>query len=298
MLACPRCRVPLGDCACVWPGGAVRDLYFAGEEAESITAREQITGEVGQFYEEHPFPDYRPADDLGALVRAGRANPFLRALDDEIPPGANVLEAGCGTGQLSNFLGAGGRVVIGLDLSRASLQRAEAFRARAEIDTVKFIRGDLFHPPILPESVDVLISNGVLHHTADPHGALALLSNLVRPGGYLLIGLYNRYARLLLPLLRREHAAAVGARAEAWFHDQHAHPRESRHTIDEVLGWADALDLEFVRCVPSLGAEPTSAQICTPEDRGVWLQRWLVQLSWLGRARDGGLWVTVLRRPG
>ena len=110
MLSCPRCLVPLGRCACAWPErDGVTDLYL---EAADAGERPEITAKVRLFYEEHPFPDYRDADDLGALVRAGRANGFLRALDQGVPPGARVVEVGCGTGQLTNFLAAGGREVL------------------------------------------------------------------------------------------------------------------------------------------------------------------------------------------
>ena len=43
-------------------------------------------------------------------------------LDEAIPPAATVLELGCGTGQLSLFLAAVDRVVVGADLARASLE--------------------------------------------------------------------------------------------------------------------------------------------------------------------------------
>ncbi len=296
MLACPRCRVALGACACAWPEvDGLYDLYLAADEAGERT---EITAAVRDFYEERPFPNYRDEDDLGALVRAGRENPFLRALDQGVPTSARVVEVGCGTGQLSNFLAASGRVVLGLDLSLASLRLADAFRRRAGLTTARFARANLFSPPVLPGSADLVIAQGVLHHTGAPRRALGVLKQLLRPGGFLLFGLYNRYGRALLPLLRRRHAAqATDARGEAWLHDQHYHPHESRHSADEVLGWLDEEALRFVSSVPPLTLGAASEALFSPQPRGSGLERWLAQLSWMGRAADGGLWITVAQRP-
>lgn len=296
MLACPRCLVPLGACACAWPEqDGVPDLYLAADQAGE---RAEITAAVRDFYEEHPFPNYRDTDDLGALMRAGRANPFLRALDLEVPSGAEVVEVGCGTGQLCNFLAASGRRVLGLDLSLASLRLAEGFRVRVGLSGARFARANLFRPPVLPGSADLVIAQGVLHHTGAPRAALRVLRGLLRPGGALIFGLYNRYGRALLPLLRRQHAAAAHtARGDAWLHDQHHHPHESRHTASEVLRWLDEEDLRFVSSVPPITLSAVSGDLFTPQPRGGALERWLAQLGWMGRAADGGLWITIARRP-
>ena len=295
MLACPRCLVPLGACACVWPEqDGLLDLYTQADQAGE---RPEITAVVRDFYEEHPFPNYRDTDELGALVRAGRGNAFLRALDQGLPAGASVVEVGCGTGQLSNFLAAGGRRVLGLDLSLASLRLAEGFRRRAGLHSARFARANLFCPPVLPGSVDVVIAQGVLHHTGAPRRALGVLKRLLRPGGYLVFGLYNRYGRALLPLLRRRHALAAGEpRGDAWLHDQHHHPEESRHTADEVLGWLDGEALRYVSSVPPITLSAPPDDLFAPQPRGGALERLLAQLGWLGRAADGGLWITVARR--
>ena len=54
-----------------------------------------------------------------------------------------------------------------------------------------------------PESFDLVISNGVLHHTAEPFRAFQTISGLVKPGGYILVGLYHRWGRLVTDFRRR-----------------------------------------------------------------------------------------------
>lgn len=304
MLACPRCLAPLGppegeslscSCGATWPVvEGIPDLYVADPQAGEDP---DLTVTVRSFYEEHPFPHYLPDDDRGSLVRNGRSKPFTRGLDDELPPNARVVELGCGTGQMSLFLGVAGREVVGLDLSGASLRVAEDMRKRCGLDNVRFARGNLFHPPFRPGTVDVVVSNGVFHHTADAREAYAVAAGLLRPGGYLVVGLYNRWGRLLLPLLKGKHKALAGDRGDAWYHDQHEHPHETRHTVDEVLGWVRDCGLEFVSAQPNIAFAPGPAALFAPRAPGSRLEHWLVQLSWLGRAEDGGLWVTVARRP-
>lgn len=322
MLCCPRCTRALPQatdengarrnspgltrascatdgCGSEWDvSHGIPDLYVPAPEAgEDVAATERVR----LFYEERPFPDYRDTDDLGALVRRGRANAFTRALDDEIPPRASVVEVGCGTGQMALFLAVAGRRVLGLDLTWASLGLAEAFRRKAGIGSATLARANVFRLPLATGSVDVVISNGVIHHTANPRAAFAELARVVRPGGYVIVGLYNRFGRALLPLLGPTHArsAATGdARAKAWYNDQHHHPLESRHTADEVLGWLDEEHMDFVSAQPPLvlGAEP--GPLFTPASRATHIGRVLTQLTWLSRAADGGLWVTVARKQG
>lgn len=295
MLACPTCHKTFADgrCECRrdWTEtGGVPDLYVPAPEAGEDV---RLTERVRAFYEERPFPDYRPDDDQGSLLRHGRADAFTRALDEEIPPRAKVLEIGCGTGKLSNFLGVAGREVVGLDLSMASLLRAEAFRRRAGLGTVTFVRGNLFRPPIAPGSADVVIAMDVLHHTGDCRAAFRAVGRCVAPGGYLVVGLYNRYGRALSPLARGEQGRAETERENAWHHDPDQHPRESRHTADEVLDWLAEDGFAFVNSSPSLTPGGETGKLFQRHSPGTWLGRTLAQLSWMSRARDGGQWVTV-----
>jgi SAM-dependent methyltransferase len=147
---------------------------------------------VNAFYELRPFPGYGPADDATTLLDRCRASPFLVALDRATTPDARVLEEGCGTGQLSNFLALAGprRRVTGLDYTRASLDAAEAFRRRAGTRNLLLLRADLFAMPVPERAFEVVISRGVVHHTPDPDGAIRAVCARVAPGGHLVLGFY------------------------------------------------------------------------------------------------------------
>src|SRR5207244_11405276 len=142
----------------------------------------------------------------------------------------------CGTGQMSLFLAGADRLVIGADLTRASLELAEAARRRYQIDGVLFVETDLRRPGLRARAFDVVICNGVLHHTPDPRASFAALSRLVRPGGIVVVGVYNAVARMPMRARRlvarlsgyrwipgdpvlRERQSEPGRR-EAWVRDQ------------------------------------------------------------------------------
>lgn len=61
---------------------------------------------------------------------------------------------------------------------------------------VCFVQMNLFHPAIILESMDIVIANGVLHHMHDTKAAFKSISRLVKPSGYIIVGLYNRLGRL------------------------------------------------------------------------------------------------------
>ncbi len=137
---------------------------------------------------------------------------FSRLLSEQLPKNAKVLEIGCGTGQLSNYLAATtSSKVYATDMTRASLRMGNDFARRNDIQNVCFLRMNLFKPAFLPASMDVLISNGVLHNTYDTRKAFLTVAPLVKPGGYILIGLYNHIGRLRTDL-RRFWIKLLGAR--------------------------------------------------------------------------------------
>src|SRR5205823_10842159 len=62
-------------------------------------------------------------DDADNVIIATE-EPSVRALLDQLPAGATVLDAACGTGRHAAYLASGGRQVIGVDQSQAMLDVA------------------------------------------------------------------------------------------------------------------------------------------------------------------------------
>ena len=295
---CTNCGVPYEA-----PSG-IPNLRIASDARVDIVRR---------FYEHAPFPGYPENDSLSSLRARAERNKFARLLDQAIPGNARILEIGCGTGQMSLYLARADRLVIGADLTRTSLELAVAAAHRFKLDRVLFVETDLHRPGLRAGSFDVVYSSGVLHHTPNPRAAFASIAQLARPGGMIVLGVYNAIARI--PLRLRRLVARVSryqlipfdpvlrdrnnepARHEAWLRDQYQHPEEHRHTLGEVQKWFVENDVEFVRAYPSaLIGEDTANLFAFAGDN--WrLEGWLAQLGWIHKlGHEGGLFVTVGQR--
>jgi SAM-dependent methyltransferase len=265
LLVCPACAGALtSDWLCRGCGAR----YLAPDGIPNLRLETDARTDImRRFYEQAPFPGYPPRDSLAWLrARAGRSE-FARLLDRAIPGDARILEMGCGTGQMSLYLARADRVVIGADLTRGSLLLGAAAARRFGLDGVRFIETDLRRPGLRAGAFDVVYSSGVLHHTPDPRASFARIAQLARPGGMIVLGVYNAFARI--PLRLRRLAARLSgyraipfdpvlrdranepARREAWLRDQYRNPEEHRHTLAEVQGWFEENGVEYVRAYPS-----------------------------------------------
>ena len=309
LLACPACGSALAaDWRCEGCGSAFEEV--AGVPALRLPGDER-TEAVRNFYTETPFPNYPPEAGLSWLRARASSSEFAQSLDAAIAPDARIVEIGCGTGQMSLFLARGDRQVIGADLTRASLVLAADAARRFGIRGVSFIETDLTRPALQPRAFDVVYCSGVLHHTPDPRRSFARIARLARPGGMIVLGLYNKIARLPLRMRRvaarltgerwipfdpilRDRAGEPERRA-AWLRDQYRHPEEHRHTLREVRGWFAENGVSFVRSYPPvLGADEAPQSLFDPEDDDWAFGDWLTQLGWMGvLSQEGGLFVTV-----
>lgn len=284
-------------------------------EDDARNAGVDVTELVKSFYEENPFPNYENLEGVGSLLEKARAGLFARLLNEQIPFNARVLEVGCGTGQLTNFLGIARRSVLGVDICLNSLKLAEGFRQRNGLDNVAFAQMNLFRPALKTGFFDVVISNGVLHHTADPARAYEVISTLVRPGGHLVVGLYNGYSRSLHGMRRGfyrttgvmnrfldPHFADISAEGKhkAWLQDQYHHPHEHWHTLDEVLRWIDRIGFEYVNSIPKPTLDPAlegNESLFEARSRGDWMSRIASQVASLKNGyREGGFFIVIARR--
>jgi SAM-dependent methyltransferase len=305
ILICPICgaglELALHCLACSSCGrefsseGGIPQLFWPNEWPAGKT---DVTEIIRLFYEKTPFPNYDELDSANSLREKATRGVFARLLDEQIPLGSKVLEVGCGTGQLSNFLGiTWGRTILASDACMNSLKLAERFRRANQIKHVAFLQMNLFRPVFKPDSFDFVICNGVLHHTSDPLLGFQSIAKLVKPGGVILIGLYNKYSRIatdfvrfalrisgdrlqfLDPRLRDSKADEV--RQRTWFLDRFKNPHESKHSIAEVQGWFEASGFEFLNSIPKATGEKFSAdeKLFEPHPKGSKIDHFAVQLG-------------------
>src|SRR5260370_28331851 len=200
LLACPACS---GLLAQDWSCESCHARYEAADGIPNLRIPgDARTEAVRRFYECAPFPGYPPHDSVQALRARAERSAFARLLNEAIPGDARIADIGCGTGQMSLYLARADRVVVGADLTRASLLLGAAAARRFHLDRVSFVETDLRRPGLQPGAFDVVYSSGVLHHTPDPRASFARLVRLVRPGGPIVLGGYHSFAPVPLRLPR------------------------------------------------------------------------------------------------
>jgi arsenite methyltransferase len=105
-----------------------------------------------------------------------------------IAPGETVLDLGSGSGT-DSFLAAvatgSGGSVVGVDMTDAQLAKARSLAHEGGYETVEFRSGYIERPPVDPESVDCVISNGVINLSPDKPAVFAAAARALRPGGRL-----------------------------------------------------------------------------------------------------------------
>jgi len=318
LLVCPRCGSrPVAangglECQSCRVAFAVDNgipLMFAPTDPGMF--KRDVTAMVRAFYEETPFPNYEDTDNVGSLIEKARRGRFAHLLDQQLPFGIRVLECGCGTGQLSNFLGIAHRTVFGTDICLNSLRLANNFKQSNQLQNVHFVQMNLFRPVFPEASFDVVISNGVLHSTSDTYKAFSTIARLVKPGGYLIIGLYHTYGRLLtdfrrlafrvtgnrLQFLDPRLKGLGAARRAAWFADQYKHPHELKYTIGDILRWLEPNRLRFVKSIPKtrIGSRfAADEKLFEYERPGRSLERGLIEMAMTFTGHQEGGFFTVI----
>ncbi|MGH7172855.1 MAG: class I SAM-dependent methyltransferase [Gemmataceae bacterium] len=156
------------------------------------------------------------------LYAAAKYQILLRHLEGERE--LSILNAGCGSGELSFLLAAAGHRVLGVDPAPDYIELARLNSDRAGIDNCSFLVSSIEEFDC-DEVFDCVVATDVLEHIEDDRGAFVKLVRLVKPGGILLItvpagpwlygfhdeslGHYRRYSRrqltrLVSPLCRIE----------------------------------------------------------------------------------------------
>jgi SAM-dependent methyltransferase len=121
--------------------------------------------------------------------------------------GKLILDAGCGMGRYLRVAAAGpGRQVVGMDLSRAVLAAREL---TAGLSGVSLMQADLLRLPFATDSFDIIYSLGVLDHTPDPKRAFLGLARLLKPGGRLVVWVYERERPLVECMMKLQRAIST-----------------------------------------------------------------------------------------
>ena len=188
-------------------------------------------------------------------------------LFDRLPLRATdmVLEVATGTGHVARRLAPKVRAVIGVDVTRAMLQRAQ----REAPGNVVLLEADAARLPFLDDTFDVVVCRFALHHFAQPEIPVAEMRRVLKPEGRLAIAdlvadpdhqaEQNRLERLRDPAHERLLTAAELARLVS------TDDVEVRDVVRPLEPWLDQTDTpdavrEQIRAAlarPGSGFRPT-----------------------------------------
>lgn len=188
--------------------------FTAPENFNGQYLRDQVMAEYDRVarnpdgdYHFHRGPKYAAeylqydADELSTIPEessarfAGVGNPIR--IGDRTPgatpirPGDTVLDHACGGGM--DLLLAARRVgptgkTIGVDMTDAMRECAIRGAQIAGLDGIVDVRAGLYEElPVEDESVDVLISNGVVNLSPDKHKVFSEIYRVLKPGGQLFL---------------------------------------------------------------------------------------------------------------
>lgn len=284
-----------------------------------------IDQKVKNFYNKTPFPNYELSrfnskEDLKIF-----ASLFARILDRSIPKDASVIDVGTGTGQLPAFLSLRRNCVYGIDFSDTSLKKAQALKRKLSLDSWHLKKVDILDVRQIEElpKFDYVLCLGVLHHISNAYQGFKNILKLLKPNGYICIGLYNKMGRvplkirkLLVKTIFKNNSKVKNwfikmqirdikdkQCVKGWWNDQYLHPHETLHTIGKVLNWFKKNNITYYQTLPSSTLfDESNLQIA-----GVWNNtktsypyfpvRLYKQLTWIWETHhEGGYWITFGKR--
>lgn len=164
-------------------GAAVAAVVAARRMSHHLTDRSAPGGQL--------MPNDAAYDVLSRVLMGPLFRSIARDVAATSPPGATVLEVGCGPGHLAILLAREHDLdVTGLDLDPDMITRAEANAKRAATPaakTPKFVTGDAAALPFEDAAFDLVLSTFSLHHWTDAKSGLNEMARVLRPGGRVLI---------------------------------------------------------------------------------------------------------------
>jgi arsenite methyltransferase len=133
----------------------------------------------------YPEPELDRVPEASAASFAGVANHWQHG---RVQPGEIVLDLGCGAGTdlliAAQMTGAQGGA-IGIDMTTSMLDRARTSAHALGLTNLELHESLIEKLPLAAESVDVVISNGVIDLVPDKEAVFAEIDRVLRPGGRL-----------------------------------------------------------------------------------------------------------------
>jgi len=183
---------------------------IAAEIPMLVEISDDVSRKVRAQYEENPYPRWvksgipTKAKSISAICAEVNLHLHSKSIKNVIAPA--ILIAGCGTGQHSIETASyfSDCQVTAVDLSLASLAYAKRKTTELGITNLEYLQADILKLDQLEQKFDIIESVGVLHHMDEPMAGWRVLTDLLKPGGLMCIGLYSELARQHIVEVRKK----------------------------------------------------------------------------------------------
>lgn len=232
-------------------------------------------GNIARFYSEYPFPNVlitEKVDLYKTLIYELIHGLSCKYLDKYENKKMKILDAGCGTGELTLGLSDGKRDILGIDINQKSLEIARARAKKFRITKVKFKKFNFAKEELPKNYYDFIFSIGVLHHTHEPEKNFNKLVKALKKGGFITIGIYNPYGSFKVRLIRGLLNIIAGDNFEKKIEiyrrlfyrreltitekvavaDAFANPYRRYYTFEQLLKWFEKNNIQYLDSAPSI----------------------------------------------
>ena len=233
---------------------------------------DKVTEQVISMYERYPYPStgfFR--EKINLETHADKITRSLGLKAKQLSREAEVLDAGCGTGEIACSLAASVKSVTAFDLTENSLKRAKLLALKNNLRNIEFRKENLLELNLNKE-FDFVFCIGVLHHTSDPYKCFQNLVKHTKKGGRITLGLYSSYGRLF----HRAKKAFIGSlssniderislsrkffyrnlrnpseESKIYLADKFAHPNERYNSLEQVMHWFELNEIKPIGIAPN-----------------------------------------------
>lgn len=247
-----------------------------------------VSDAVARLYNTYPFPPEPILDEPPPGYNWRWYWPTVHSFCTGAAPAHSairVLDAGCGTGVSTEYLGHLNpqAQILGIDLSEQALATAQERCRRSGAQNVQFRQLSIYDVDQLEGSFDWINCVGVLHHMPDPIRGIQALAAKLAPGGMMHLFVYAAIGRWEISLMQRAIALVQGDQRgdyrdgvqvgrqifaslpagnrlrqreqDRWslenqrdecFADMYVHPQEVDYTLETLFDLIQASGLAFV----------------------------------------------------
>jgi len=137
---------------------------------------------------------YTVVENLGSPFHQMRIECTLQAVGEalqaDVCRAPRILDLGCGEGHITAGIKEAwpDAEVSGLDYAVSAIERATEW-----YPGIDFIVADAYEPPYRDDYFDVVVCNNLWEHVPDPLRLVGGISDILRPGGWLVISTPSRY---------------------------------------------------------------------------------------------------------